>query len=287
MSTKRGERAASDQGALSRSPLTASGVRVRKQGTAEDMAGSEYTRDRLRFGFKRSYDSYSRMNQAFESNPEHEACTKDRILDAAERLFGEQGFDATSLRQITAEARVNLGAVNYHFQSKELLMRAVIGRRIGAVNRERYRRLDEMEAVGGPKTVEEVIEAFIVPVMAIKAAPLNHPFRKLIGRLYAEPDGWLMKEFRREMAPAVERFDRAIRAVLPGAPKAELVCGMTFGIGSLAHFMAGRELMKQVSAGLVDPDDLGLAAERLVVFISAGMRALSEYGQRKETGHEK
>jgi len=227
------------------------------------------------------------MNQAFESGSEHESGTKDRILDAAERLFGEQGFDATSLRQITAEARVNLGAVNYHFQSKELLMRAVIGRRIGAMNRERFRRLDELDAAGGARTVEEVVEAFIIPVMEVKAAPQAHPFRKLIGRLYSEPDGWLMKEFRREMAPAVERFDRAMRAVLPGAPKEELICGMVFGIGAVAHFMAGRELMRQVSEGLVDPDDLNRAAERLIIYISAGMRALAEYGQKKETPHEK
>ena len=48
--------------------------------------------------------------------------TKTRILDAAEKLFGEKGFDATSLRDITTEADVNLAAVNYHFQSKESLI---------------------------------------------------------------------------------------------------------------------------------------------------------------------
>ena len=47
--------------------------------------------------------------------------TKDRILDAAERLFAHKGIEATSLRNITAEAGVNLAAVNYHFQSKEAL----------------------------------------------------------------------------------------------------------------------------------------------------------------------
>ena len=48
--------------------------------------------------------------------------TKDKILDAAEKLFGMNGFDATSLRDITAEAQVNLAAVNYHFQTKDSLM---------------------------------------------------------------------------------------------------------------------------------------------------------------------
>ena len=47
--------------------------------------------------------------------------TKERILDTAERLFAKQGYAATSLRGIIAEAGVNLAAVHYHFHSKEAL----------------------------------------------------------------------------------------------------------------------------------------------------------------------
>ena len=71
--------------------------------------------------------------------------TKERILDAAERLFGRHGIEQSSLRAITAEAGVNLAAVNYHFQSKEVLARAVFARRIGPVNR---RRLEMLESNG-------------------------------------------------------------------------------------------------------------------------------------------
>ena len=55
--------------------------------------------------------------------------TRQRILDAAESLFTESGFDATTLRQITGAAEVNLAAVNYHFGSKEELIREVFRRR--------------------------------------------------------------------------------------------------------------------------------------------------------------
>src|SRR5258708_1763757 len=68
--------------------------------------------------------------------------TKTRILDAAEKLFGMSGFEATSLRDITTEAQVNLAAVNYHFQSKESLIDAVIVRRLEPVNRRRMEMLD-------------------------------------------------------------------------------------------------------------------------------------------------
>src|ERR1700682_6408320 len=74
------------------------------------------------------------MNEAVGS-------TKDRLLDTAERLFAKSGIDAVSLRDITAEAGVNLAAVNYHFQSKDSLMEAVICRRIEPVNRRFGRKL--------------------------------------------------------------------------------------------------------------------------------------------------
>ena len=48
--------------------------------------------------------------------------TKRRILDAAESLMGEKGFTSTSMRDITAAAKVNLASINYHFGSKEALL---------------------------------------------------------------------------------------------------------------------------------------------------------------------
>ena len=55
--------------------------------------------------------------------------TKQKILDAAERLFGENGYAATSLRHIISEAKVNLAAIHYHFGSKQDLLDQVILRK--------------------------------------------------------------------------------------------------------------------------------------------------------------
>src|SRR6266852_4816583 len=88
--------------------------------------------------------------------------TKTRILDAAEKLIGEKGFEATSLRDITAEAQVNLAAVNYHFQSKDSLIDAVIQRRIEPVNR---RRIEMLDTAGPDPSVEQIIEAFLGPII--------------------------------------------------------------------------------------------------------------------------
>mgnify|MGYP000184469773 CR=1 FL=1 len=57
-----------------------------------------------------------------DDTPKNSVDTRSRILDAAEVLFMEHGFDGTSMRMITSQAGVNLAAVNYHFGTKELLM---------------------------------------------------------------------------------------------------------------------------------------------------------------------
>ena len=61
--------------------------------------------------------------------------TKEIILDTAERLFARSSFSSVSLREITAEAGVNLAAVNYHFGSKDALLLAVFRRRAVDLNR--------------------------------------------------------------------------------------------------------------------------------------------------------
>jgi len=89
--------------------------------------------------------------------PQHE--TRTRILDAAEELFMQHGFEATSMRQLTAKAGVNLAAVNYHFGSKDALIEAVFRRRLDPMNAARIAELEKLE---GPSP-EAIIRAFIGP----------------------------------------------------------------------------------------------------------------------------
>ena len=93
--------------------------------------------------------------------------TKDRILDAAESLFMEHGFEATSLRSITAAAGVNLAAVNYHFGSKEELFQAVLTRRLDPMNQERLDLLSALERAAAPRPVacEQILSAMFVPAV--------------------------------------------------------------------------------------------------------------------------
>ena len=71
--------------------------------------------------------------------------TATRILDVAERLFVEHGFEATSLRMITQQAEVNLAAVNYHFGSKDALLQQAVIRRLAPWSQAYVTELDALE----------------------------------------------------------------------------------------------------------------------------------------------
>lgn len=211
--------------------------------------------------------------------------TKERILDSAERLFADNGFATTSLRQITTDAQVNLAAVNYHFQNKQTLIQAVLRRRIGPINKRRFDLLDALEfAAGesGPLELTEVLQAFLLPVMEARTAcPEMRHWPRLLGRLYTELQGSLMELFQREMAPAAQRFTAAIQRAEPGLTPEALAWGLHFGIGALAHFLAAGELLRFISRGMVDPDDHLEALEYLVNYMAGGLRALRT--ENKET----
>src|SRR3954447_22854602 len=106
-------------------------------------------------------------------SPRPSAVTRDRILDAAEELFMEHGFEATSLRQITTAAEVNLAAVNYHFGSKEELFQSVLTRRLDPMNQERLALLTayEQRVAPHPLSCEKIMSAMFIPALRLARDP--------------------------------------------------------------------------------------------------------------------
>jgi AcrR family transcriptional regulator len=214
------------------------------------------------------------------------AATRVRILDAAEELFAESGFAATSLRQITAKAGVNLAAINYHFQSKDVLIVEVLRRKMEPIERRRLELLEAAEraAGGGPPVLEDILRALLQPVFEARQEGTKlRSFPRLIGRIYTEPGDWVPRVFGPVFAGLLERFTSALERALPDAGRAEIAWGMHFAIGSMAHYLAAGQLLRVISGGAADPTDAAGAMERIVRYICGGLRAL-EQGKRKEAG---
>lgn len=204
--------------------------------------------------------------------------TKEAILDAAEELFAEHGFAATSLRAITAAAQVNLAAVNYHFGSKEALIDAVFARRVEPMNRARLDTLQALQATYADAAVplDRLIAAFVEPALALSHDRTlgGRRFVRLLGRSLTEPAGALHDSLRGHYEEVSERFKPAFARTLPQLPPEELYWRMHFMVGLLAYLMAGADVMRLIASSRLSAQGGSDAVlPRLVTFIEAGMRA--------------
>lgn len=204
--------------------------------------------------------------------------TKQKILDSAEHLFAEEGYHATSLRNITAAARVNLAAVNYHFGSKEALLEAVIMRRLGPLNDLRLAQLEEVvqqaENDGEIPGCRDVLRCFVEPTLRLRQQGGSaENFITLIGRTLAQPKGLAMTIFMREIEPLMRRLFEALKQSLPELSEKDLFWRLHFCIGSMSHIMRCHERHAMVPPGV----DIDLPVDELIEafldFTVSGMEA--------------
>src|SRR5687767_6485426 len=205
--------------------------------------------------------------------PQHE--TRTRILDAAEELFMQHGFEGTSMRLLTAKAGVNLAAVNYHFGSKHALIEAVFRRRLDPMNTARIAELERLEAEGSPSP-ESIIRAFVGPSLRMieDAKGGGRNFIRLLGRTYTEPAKPIRALIGQLYAPAMERYKAAFEKALPQMPREELVWRMHFMFGTLAYTLAATATVQLIAACKPeDRYDARLLEDRLTAFLAAGLHA--------------
>lgn len=206
--------------------------------------------------------------------------TRQKILDAAERLFARHGFESTSLRSIIASADVNLAAIHYHFRSKEGLIRAVLERRFAPVNDERLRLLTEAEkqTEGRAASVEQILEAFLAPMLRIGllSSGQGHLLMQLGGRLLQASDEALEKAAGNEFERVAVRFLAAFQKALPGFSKQEIAWRMNFTIGAAARALFGGipvKVLSNASHENLHERDVQRVLQRLIAYTASGMKA--------------
>jgi AcrR family transcriptional regulator len=215
-----------------------------------------------------------RQKPTSRTNPQS---TRDAVLDTAEKLFAERGVAATSIRDITRAAGVNLGAINYHFMSKQQLVLAVFARRIDPVSGSEQALLDEVARQAGPNPprLEAVLEAMVRPSVerSFAAGKRNVTFMRLLGRCMSEPNPELMQWLRARLQKTIVRFEALLQRALPELPHDELIWRMKFSMGALHNILltAGQE--DSLPAEMREGMNAETMIRRLVTFAAAGMRA--------------
>lgn len=202
--------------------------------------------------------------------------TKTLLLDSAELLFAQNGIAATSLRTLTDHAGVNLAAVNYHFQSKDALVQAVLHRRLNPIN---TRRMDLLAALrqnpgGTPPAVEEILEALYRPAVEVAMASEREgrSIVALMGRIYTEPGELLASQVRALMTPVAAAFLEALQAALPEVPATVLFWRLQFSVGVLTHTFGASQLIEGLARGRVKINDTEEVLRQMIGFAAGGLR---------------
>jgi len=202
---------------------------------------------------------------------------KERILDAAERLFARNGFYGISVRDITEAAGVDVALVSYHFGGKRELFAAVFQRRAELLNPERLAMLEEVRraALPGVPTLENIVNAFTYPLLerSARGGPGWKSYFALVAQVNNSPE-WAPVLMTQHFDPLVARFIAVLREALPGCSAREVYWGYQFLTGALTLTFAETGRIDTLSGGLCRSSDLDSVHERLAPYVAAGFRAL-------------
>jgi AcrR family transcriptional regulator len=203
---------------------------------------------------------------------EAQAATKQAVFNAAERLFALHGFQNVSVRDITAEAGVNLASVNYHFGSKDALLFEIFRRRTSELNRERARMLHEAaDRNGGKPSVREILEAYFAPPLRW-ASPDNDRQISVQFIIRARSEGTeQMRDALQNDVSHLERFANALIAARPDLPREEVYWRLHFVLG-MVHNNRFLEFdrLHHLSGGITREGDVGALLARMLDFAEAG-----------------
>ena len=201
--------------------------------------------------------------------------TKDKILNAAERLFAEQGFEHTSLRQITSSADVNLASVNYHFGTKKALIQAVMERYHATFMPALDERLKNLQAKGFTST-DEVLNCFVEPLLGLQRINPQGTsiYLSLLGHAYSEIQGHLRRFTMQHFGEVVQRFLLCIHQANPHLSPATLFWRLHFTLGATVFVQVSGQALSEIARAdfneKAEPEDIIC---RLIPYLAAGIEA--------------
>ena len=192
--------------------------------------------------------------------------TRTAILNAAERLYADRGFGDVTLRDIVAEAGVNLAAVNYHFGSKDELIAELFVTRSLASNRERLNELRLAEEAGGGRAdINAILRALVGPTLRGCLGPerARSTAARFMIRASIESVSPIRRIKNREV-DHLRKFAAAMRRALPDVSEVDLYWGLHFALAMTHQTIRDSERLTKLSEGLCDLDDVAGIIERIV-----------------------
>jgi AcrR family transcriptional regulator len=216
--------------------------------------------------------------------------TKARIIETATRLFSEHGFDAVSMRDIAVDANVNGAAVNYHFGSKEQLIRAIYHQLFVGLNELRIQALDRCEASikGGRPTPEQIVRAWIDSTVTFSSDVRGSGVYlvRLLFHAYGTSRDIIDQSIAEQIDHITVRFVDALHKALPKASREDLFWRFDFAIGACLHILIDPRRgyrLRRISSGLCDTANYERVIDQLVASIVASLVAPKLSGSAPES----
>lgn len=202
--------------------------------------------------------------------------TKNKILDSAEQLFADKGFNGTSLREITGVAGVNLAAVNYHFGSKKELIKAVMSRYMNELSPELEAALSLLCEVEAKPSLHEVFSAFVEPLLSLSSFRENGTsnFLQLLGRGYADSQGFLRWFLTTQYPNVFSKFTQAVHKAYPELTAEEMFWRLHFTMGTIVFTMSSSEALIDIAQNDFN-NKLTIEAviNKVIPYVAAGVAA--------------
>jgi AcrR family transcriptional regulator len=211
--------------------------------------------------------------------------TPQLILDVAEALFAERGFDGVAIRDITNAAGVPLNLARYYFENKQALFKRVIARRSREINLRRREALLGAQADGAPR-VETLLAAFLQPYL--DAVRGNEPGWKNYNRLIAHLalDKRWATSANRELNENARLYRIALSAALPKMSQTKISLGLAFAMHLTVMFTASRrwDSLGTKAGQVASIERQGYA--NMVSFLAGGLKAWAKEPTKAEALHD-
>jgi AcrR family transcriptional regulator len=220
-------------------------------------------------------ETFEQSKRARAGSPQRDLEIKDRIIAAAEFVFGETGTEKATLREITARAQVNVAAVSYYFGSKSDLVHSVFDRLSTRLNEQRIRDLDgcltSANEAGRPPNLRSILQIFIRPYIEGKSGRL---FARMILQHRLAPSEVTQTIISAHFDPMAKRFIGAITEACPHLDAKLFFWRYVFMIGSVVYAVADLGVLDrtaQLSGGRVRARSAADLADSMLDFFVAGM----------------
>ena len=196
---------------------------------------------------------------------------RQAILLAAEKLFAQHGYHAVTIRQIADEAGVPLALVGYYFGPKHELFHAIFAHWSHSIEARLAGLLAVRNDPADPHTLPRIIEAFVGPVLALRASAEGEYYALLVARELYHATEEADRVLRAFFDPLAMAYIDALQVALPHASRGQVAWGYQFALGALTHHLSDVRV-ERLSCGENRRSD-PIAAPLLVNFIVGGLRA--------------